>query len=101
MTATLSKQHSTPLKTLTFSILALLAIWVVWQRDIQLLNAHSPLRHHYAGIGWIMIIHGVFGAMALLIAPFQFSSRIRQRHIKVHRFMGRLYLVGVAVAAPI
>lgn len=55
----------------------------------------------YAGIGWSMVLHGVSGALALFIAPFQFSSRLRQRHIRVHRFMGRVYVFCVAVAAPL
>ena len=101
MAATLSTPKIVSLKQIPFALLAAMAIWVIWRRDLQLLDANSPLRHHYLGIGPIMIVHGVFGALALLIAPFQFSSRIRKRNIKVHRFMGRLYLVGVAVAAPI
>ena len=41
----------------------------------------------------------VFGALfALLLGPFQFSTRIRSRWLKVHRWTGRLYLVlGVGV----
>jgi uncharacterized membrane protein len=37
--------------------------------------------------------------IALLIGPFQFSSRFRQRHLRIHRIMGRVYLASVAVAA--
>jgi uncharacterized membrane protein len=99
MAATLAVPRSVPLKPIAFTLLVLLAILVFATRDIQLLSAASPLRHHYVGIGPLMIVHGVFGALALLIAPFQFSSRIRNRFIKVHRFMGRTYVLSVLVAS--
>jgi uncharacterized membrane protein len=101
MAATISAPKPVPFKLIAFTLLVLLAILVFATRDIQLLSAASPLRHHYAGIGPLMIVHGVFGALALLIAPFQFSSRIRQRYIKVHRFMGRTYVLSVLVAASV
>jgi len=89
------------LKHVALFLLALMALFVLFQRDLQLLDAGSPLRQRYAGISSLMLAHGIFGALALLMAPFQFSSRLRQRHIRVHRLMGRLYVLGVAVAAPV
>ena len=47
-----------------------------------------------------MLVHGATGAVALLLAPFQFSSRLRARYARVHRVMGRVYVACVAVAAP-
>ncbi|HXP74584.1 MAG TPA: DUF2306 domain-containing protein [Stellaceae bacterium] len=104
MTATTpSPMRASPiqLKHVALFLLALMALFVLFQRDLQLLDAGSPLRQRYAGISSLMLAHGIFGALALLMAPFQFSSRLRQRHIRVHRLMGRLYVLGVAVAAPV
>ena len=101
MAATLAGSRSLSIKTIGFVLLALAGVFVVSQRDLQLLDASSPLRHHYAGIGWLIAVHGTFGALALLIGPFQFSSRFRQRYTKIHRLMGRLYILGVLVAAPV
>jgi uncharacterized membrane protein len=89
------------LKHVAFALLLAMAIFVLFQRDLQLLNSDSPLRQRYAGISWLMLAHGIFGALALLMPPFQFSRRLRERHLRVHRFMGRLYVLGVAVAAPV
>jgi uncharacterized membrane protein len=36
---------------------------------------------------------------ALLIGPINFSSRIRQRHLRLHRVLGRIYVVSVFVGA--
>lgn len=42
--------------------------------------------------------HIFASAVALLLGPFQFSSRLRAAHTAVHRWVGRLYLgVGVLV----
>ena len=40
--------------------------------------------------------HVFAAAVALLLGPFQFSTRIRRNHIRIHRWTGRAYLlVGV------
>ena len=41
------------------------------------------------------------GACALLLAPMQFSDRLRRRFTKLHRVVGRFYVAGVFVAAPL
>ena len=50
---------------------------------------------------WWLLPHGVAGALALFLAPFQFSTRLRRRSPRLHRILGRLYVAGVAVAAPV
>lgn len=47
-----------------------------------------------------MLAHGVPGALALVLGFFQFSSRIRQRFLPLHRVMGRIYVGCVAISAP-
>lgn len=101
MSETFSTSRSVSLKSIAFIALGLMTVFVVSQRDIQLLNAHSPLRQHYAGAGWLVAIHGTFGALALLIGPFQFWTWLRQTYPKIHRTMGRLYILGAFIAAPI
>ena len=45
---------------------------------------------------WLfMHING--GTLALLAGPWQFWTGLRQRNLQVHRWTGRLYLVGVAI----
>ena len=41
--------------------------------------------------------HIVGAMLALALGPFQFLSRLRNRYLNVHRWMGRLYLLGVLV----
>jgi uncharacterized membrane protein len=42
-------------------------------------------------------LHIGFAGIALVVGPFQFAQRLRQRVPRVHRIMGRIYLVSVAI----
>jgi len=78
-----------------------MTLFVLLMRDRTLLDSHSFLRQRYAAIPWLMLAHGVPGALALFLGVFQFSSRLRQRYLQVHRIMGRIYVGSVAISAPV
>jgi len=91
---------SIPAKYLLFVVYGVLLVVVWMTRDRLLLDANSFLRQRYAPIPFLMILHGVPGTMALFLGIFQFSSRLRQRYLQVHRTMGWIYVVSTAIAAP-
>ncbi len=43
----------------------------------------------------LLVLHLTGGAVAISIGAFQLSTRIRTRRIVVHRWLGRLYVLGV------
>jgi hypothetical protein len=46
--------------------------------------------------GWLFLhING--GTIALLTGPFQFWTRLRKKNFSIHRWTGRLFLLGVAM----
>jgi len=47
--------------------------------------------------GWLLL-HITGGMVAILIGPWQFSRRLRQRHLQLHRLSGRVYLIAVTCA---
>jgi len=47
----------------------------------------------------LLIPHTLSGTIALLAGPLQFSTRFRQRHLKLHRVLGRIYVVCVFVGS--
>jgi uncharacterized membrane protein len=49
---------------------------------------------------WALLVHGPFGAIALLAGPFQFSDRLRARRPALHRAIGWTYVTSVAISAP-
>jgi len=47
-----------------------------------------------------VIVHGFFGAVAMAVAAFQFSNRLRARYLRIHRVLGYTYVTSVFVACP-
>lgn len=78
----------------------LMVLYVLFTRELTLLDPRSFLRQRYAPIPLLMFLHGIPGAIALIIGPFQFSTRLRQRFTKLHRVSGRIYAVCALISAP-
>ena len=88
-------------KYVVFSIIAVATAYVMFHNERFLVDSHHPAWQHYESFKWWLLPHGIFGAIVLLFAPFQFSDRIRQRFTKAHRVMGRFYVVGALGLAPL
>lgn len=63
--------------------------------------AHFDAAHYrfFWNTRWWLVAHLGGGSIALVLGPFQFSSGLRRRYVRVHRWMGRLYLTGILVAS--
>lgn len=90
-------------KTVIWTALGLTTLFVFITSEL-LLYTDYPMYHAYrlqviADRG-ILIPHVVFGLAALLIGPLQFSTRFRNRHLKLHRVLGRVYVISVLASAP-
>jgi len=88
-------------KYVTFSAIATASLYVLYHNERFLVDSSHPAWQHYGPFKWWLLPHGVFGTIVLLFAPFQFSDRLRQRFTKAHRIMGRLYVLGAFVLAPL
>ena len=60
----------------------------------------DPYRAHLIADRFVLIPHAVFALIAMLIGPFQFSTRFRQRHLARHRLLGKIYVICIAFTAP-
>ena len=88
-------------KYVVFSLIGLATLYVMYHNERFLVDSHHPAWQHYESFKWWLLPHGIFGAIVLLFAPFQFSERLRQRFTKAHRIMGRFYVVGALGLAPL
>jgi len=95
------RHHSIKAKHVFFFCFGLLTLFVVLHNELPLMNAQSPARQHFAHVTWWLLPHGIGGALALLLAPLQFSNRLRMRYLRLHRILGRLYVACVVIAAPV
>jgi uncharacterized membrane protein len=88
-------------KHLFFGAFGLMALFVLWNNERFLLDATAAVWERYEPIRLHLIPHGVGGALALAIGATQFSSRLRRKHLRVHRFLGKLYIISNFVLAPV
>jgi len=88
-------------KYVVFIAIAIMSTYVLYHNERFLIDSSHPVWQHYEPFKWWLLPHAVFGAIVLLFAPLQFSDRLRQRFTKSHRVMGRLYVVGALVLAPL
>jgi len=88
-------------KYVVFSAITLASLYVLYHNERFLIDSNHPAWQHYGPFKWWLLPHGIFGAIVLLLAPLQFSERLRQRYTKAHRVMGRLYVVGAIGLAPL
>ena len=89
-------------KTVLWISLGLTVLFVFITSEALLVTDY-PMYHAYrlqviADRG-LLIPHTLAGTFALLAGSIQFSSRLRQRHLKFHRVLGRIYVVSVFIGA--
>ena len=87
-------------KRVVFTVISIATLYVLWHNERFVVQSDHPAWLRYESFKWWLLPHAVFGSIVLLFAPFQFSNRLRTRFPKVHRIMGRLYVLGVYVLAP-
>ena len=88
-------------KSIVFTIITLTSLYVLQHNERFLIDSNHPAWQHYAPFKWWLLPHALFGTIVLVMAPLQFSDRLRQKYPRAHRIMGRLYVVGAMVMAPL
>jgi uncharacterized membrane protein len=90
------------LKIVLWIFLGLTALFVFITSEVLLVTDY-PMYHAYRlqviADRHLLIPHTLAGIFALLIGPINFSSRVRQRYLKFHRVLGRIYVISVFVGA--
>jgi uncharacterized membrane protein len=89
-------------KTVLWLGLGLTTLFVFITSEVFLVTDY-PMYHAYRlqviADRALLIPHTLAGTFALLSGPLQFSTRFRQRHLKLHRILGRVYVFSVFIGA--
>ena len=89
-------------KPVLWILLGVTTLFVFITSEVLLVTDY-PMYHAYRlqviADRHLLIPHTLAGIFALLIGPINFSSRIRQRHLKLHRILGRIYVVSVFIGS--
>ncbi len=96
--------RSTPFvrpKHVVFAVIWLMFAYVLYHNERFLINPSDASWPHYRDLSWRLLVHGIFGATALLLIFMQFNDRLRGRFLRLHRICGRIYTGAVFVAAPL
>jgi len=84
-----------------FIAIAAMTLYVLYHNERFLIEPANPIWRHYAEIAFWLVPHAVAGTCALLLAPLQFSERLRKRYTTAHHIVGRVYVIGALVLAPL
>jgi len=88
-------------KHVVFALIGIMSAYVLYHNERFLVEPTNPIWEHYQPFKWWLLPHGIFGAIVLLLAPLQFSDRLRRKFTRGHRILGRIYVIGVIVVAPL
>jgi uncharacterized membrane protein len=77
-----------------------MALSVLFTVELPLFSSASPHRHHLLVQNVVLIPHAVSGLAAFLLGPLQFSSRLRQRNLRLHRILGKAYVIAIFISVP-
>lgn len=87
-------------KQVVFAVIWLMFAYVLYHNERFLVDASDASWPHYHELGWRLLVHGAFGAMALMLIFMQFNDVLRSRYPTLHRVCGRIYMVAVFIAGP-
>ncbi len=89
------------LKTIIIAILGLWALYFVVDRALPYITnyGHDQFGDYYWPNRWWLIGHLSGGITAILIGPFQFIKAFRNRYMKTHRLLGKIYIIAIIIGA--
>jgi uncharacterized membrane protein len=87
-------------KLVFFLLFGLVTAFVTYMKNQGFFDPASSTAQHYAPGLRFLLIHGLFGVLAMSIGALQLSNRLRTRYLRAHRILGYVYVACVFVAAP-
>ena len=88
------------MRRMGWGLMAGLAILIaLYGLSILLVAAIRPpfIQQRLATMPLAAVLHFLGSAVALAVGPFQHNQRIRSRHLALHRWLGRIYVIAVLV----
>src|SRR3954464_12005232 len=94
------KPRRSQAKLIWFAIFFAVTIFVTYMKNAKVFDPSSDMARHFSPGMFFLIPHAIFASIALVMGAFQFSNRLRARHLRLHRIMGYIYVVSVFIGAP-
>ena len=77
----------------------ILALFFIVKYAIQYFGFDPEVFGRYWPYRFILVGHVGGGILGLILGPFQFSKSFRNKHLSIHRLIGKIYIVAVLVAS--
>jgi len=89
------------LKAILLAIISLSALYFVVDRALPYLTkfGFEQFSDYYWPNRWWLVGHLLGGMTSILIGPFQFISKFRNRYLKTHRLLGKIYIIAIIVGS--
>jgi uncharacterized membrane protein len=87
-------------KPLLWGTIGAIALFVLLAVEVPLFSSSSPHRERLLTQIFILIPHAVSGSAAFLLGPVQFSTRLRRSNLRLHRILGKVYVISVFISVP-
>ncbi len=84
-----------------FALMAACVLLVIFVDERFIVMPGDKEWTHIQPFKWWLLVHGTCGVTALVSGPLQFSDTLRRTHPKRHRWIGRVYIGAIAIAAPV
>ncbi len=98
MAAAWTKGTWTGWSVMTFLVIGT-AGYAAFAMIASIVGEFPPMMHHFPDRAIAAAVHFGVGGLALLIGPFQFLPGMRAKRPVLHRWMGRVYVVGCLASA--
>ena len=97
----LNKRLSTAyyLSRFLWLVVILIAIVFIFMHALQYYGFDPEVFGRYWPQKYLLIGHISGGMLALLIGPFQFSSRFRNKYLSIHRQIGKIYVLAILIGS--
>ncbi len=89
------------IKNISLVAIGFIALYFVIDRALPYLTNFNfeHYSNYYWPNRWWLVGHLLGGMIALLIGPFQFSKTFRNKYLKTHRNLGKIYIVAIIVGS--
>ena len=89
------------LKTISLIAIGFFALYFVIDRALPYFTkfGFEQFSDYYWPNKWWLVGHLMGGMTAILIGPFQLSKTFRNRYLKTHRLMGKVYIISIIIGS--
>lgn len=94
-----SSKPASYLKTGFVALLAAYVAMVTYQEVLPYFILEKESYGRFWDFRFALAFHIACGLVAMVIGPFQFSKAFRSKYLRIHRLLGRLYLLAILVGA--